>query len=124
VWTKRRFDAILRQRCPVCLEGPMFSGPFRMAVRCPRCGHQFERETGFFQGAMYVSWALGVGTFAALALASSWLLAPLISLPLALAVALGAYLPIVPVIFRYSRVIWAHVNIGTRDTSDERPGEG
>jgi len=124
MWTKDRFGAMLRQRCPVCLEGAMFSGPFKMAYRCPKCGHRFERETGFFQGAMYVSWALGVGMFAAIAVASSVFLAPLISLPLAFAVAIGAYLPIVPILFRYSRVIWAHINIGTRDTSEERSEPG
>jgi len=121
MWTKDRFDAILRQRCPVCLEGAMFSGIFQMAPRCPHCGHEFEREPGFFQGAMYVSWALSVAFFAGLAYASTWLLAPLISLPLALAVAVGAYLPIVPMLFRYSRVIWAHVNIGTLDPTEDRP---
>ena len=122
MWTRDRVWAILRQRCPVCLQGQMFSGIFTMSPQCPRCGHEFERETGFFQGAMYVSWVLGVASFAALAIVSTWLLAPLISLPLALAVAFGAYLPIVPMLFRYSRVIWAHVNIGTRDTSDESTG--
>jgi uncharacterized protein (DUF983 family) len=112
---KAHLGAILRQRCPVCLEGPMFSGMFTMFPQCPRCGHRFERETGFFQGAMYFSWALGVGMFAGLAILSSWLLAPVIGLPLALAIAVGAYLPIVPMLFRYARVIWAHLNIGTRD---------
>lgn len=47
---------MLRQRCPVCLEGPMFSGLFTLHDRCPRCGHAFIREPGFFQGAIYVSY--------------------------------------------------------------------
>jgi uncharacterized protein (DUF983 family) len=124
MWTKRRFEAILRQRCPVCLEGRMFSGSFTMAPRCPKCGHEFERETGFFQGAMYVSWALSVGMFAALALLANWFLAPRVGLPLAFALAIGAYFPVVPALYRYARVIWAHVNIGTRDTTDEEAREG
>lgn len=121
---RERLIAILQQRCPVCLEGPMFSGPFKMAYRCPKCGHRFERETGYFQGAMYVSWALGVGLFAVIAVVSTWLVAPLIGLPLAMAAAFGAYLPIVPILFRYSRVIWAHIFIGTLDTSEEESDVG
>ena len=108
-----RFSAILRQRCPVCLEGPMFSGLIKMYERCPRCGHQFERETGFFQGAMYVSWVSGVGLFAALAVSASIFLAPHIGAFAAFALAIVVYLPTVPMLFRYSRVIWAHLNIGT-----------
>jgi len=109
----RRVRAILRQRCPVCLEGPMFSGTLTMYERCPRCGHVFEREPGFFQGAMYVSYALGVGLFAALALVADLGLAPRIGVVPALFVAVAVYLPMVPVLFRYSRVLWAHLNVRT-----------
>jgi uncharacterized protein (DUF983 family) len=110
-----RLSAVLRQRCPVCLEGPMYSGLFRMYERCPECSHQFEREPGFFQGAMYVSWVSGVGLFAALALLAQAGLAPRIGLVPGLTIAIVVYLLAVPQLFRYSRVIWAHVNIGTRD---------
>jgi len=34
-----RLRAIIRQRCPVCLEGKMFSGRFTMNPTCPVCGH-------------------------------------------------------------------------------------
>lgn len=111
----RRLRAILLQRCPVCLEGPMYSGLVTMYERCPKCGHQFERETGFFQGAMYVSWVTSVGVFATLALLAMAILAPHIGLAAALAVAVVLYMPTVPMLFRYSRVIWAHLNIGTRN---------
>lgn len=109
----RRLSAILRQRCPVCLEGPMYSGLLTMYDRCPQCGHEFEREPGFFQGAMYVSWLSSVGLFATLALLSTFLLAPHIGAFAAFAVAIVVYLPTVPMLYRYSRVIWAHVNIGS-----------
>src|SRR5436190_12582264 len=53
-----RLRAIIRQRCPVCLQGAMFRGRFEMNTTCPVCGHRFEREPGFFQGAMYVSYGI------------------------------------------------------------------
>jgi uncharacterized protein (DUF983 family) len=111
--TRERFQAILRQRCPVCLEGPMFSGMFDMYERCPRCGHAFERETGFFQGAMYVSWALGVGLFATIAVLADIFLAPHLGIIPAMAIAAVLYFPTVPALYRYARVIWAHLNIGS-----------
>jgi uncharacterized protein (DUF983 family) len=96
----------------------MFTGLMTMHERCARCGHAFERETGFFQGAMYVSWVSGVGVFAALALCANFVLAPRIGLAPALALAVLVYLPCVPMLFRYARVIWAHVNIGTRQAGE------
>ncbi|HZI21025.1 MAG TPA: DUF983 domain-containing protein [Gemmatimonadales bacterium] len=105
--------AVLRQRCPVCLDGPMFAGVFRMNPRCPRCGHEFEREPGFFQGAMYVSYGLGIVVFTVLALLGDATLTPRIGVVAAMVVAAVVYMPAVPVLFRYSRVIWAHVNVGT-----------
>jgi hypothetical protein len=88
----------------------MYEGLITMYERCPRCGHQFERETGF----MYVSWVTSVGLFAALALLAMAGLAPHIGRVAALAVAVVVYMPTVPILYRYSRVVWAHINIGTR----------
>src|SRR3989442_8573127 len=76
--TAARLRAILRQRCPVCLEGRMFRGVFTMNAACSACGHRFERETGFFQGAMYVSYALGIGEAVVLVLVAMFVAAPLI----------------------------------------------
>ena len=60
---RSRLGAIAAQRCPVCLEGRMFAGGFRMNEQCPVCGHRFMREPGYFQGAMYVSYALATAVF-------------------------------------------------------------
>src|SRR2546428_10945818 len=116
--TAARLRAILRQRCPVCLEGRMFRGVFAMNAACPVCGHRFERETGFFQGAMYVSYALGVGEAVVLVLIAMFVAAPLIGPFGAIAAAVVVHGACVPLLFRYSRVIWAHLNIGTLDGAD------
>ncbi len=96
----------------------MFRGVFAMNPTCSVCGHRFEREPGFFQGAMYVSYALGIGEAFVLALAAMLLLAPVVGLPGAIAAVVIAHLACVPLLFRYSRVIWAHANIGTLDARD------
>ena len=109
-----RFRAVLRQRCPACLQGKMFSGRFTMNATCPVCGHRFEREQGFFQGAMYVSWVLGVVYLGALGILSQLLLVPRIGIVWAVACVVLVHLLCIPIVFRYSRVIWAHLNVGTK----------
>jgi len=67
------FKAILRQLCPRCREGRIFqtsvlSGFPRMHPRCPICGLKFEREEGYFLGAMYISYAIALIMITLLAL--------------------------------------------------------
>src|SRR5437899_10038697 len=61
----RRFGArlwsIVRLRCPRCFDGKVFRGSFQMNETCPVCGMRFEREQGYFLGAMYASYFLGGG---------------------------------------------------------------
>ena len=56
---------IVRQRCPRCRTGDIFRcsifrGFLKMHERCPVCDLKFEREPGYFLGAMYVSYSLGL----------------------------------------------------------------
>ena len=49
-----------RLRCPHCGEGELFTGWFAMLERCGFCGMRFEREQGYFVGAIYVNYAVTV----------------------------------------------------------------
>ena len=104
---RRRLPAVLRQRCPRCLEGRVFSGFLTMRDVCPMCGHVFEREPGYFVGAMYVSYALAIPLYLLFVV----LLRPILRGVPDIAV-LAAGVPVVclcsPILFRYSRVIWMH----------------
>ena len=40
----KKIAALLRQRCPVCLEGSVFKKGMEMHARCPRCNILYERE--------------------------------------------------------------------------------
>ena len=56
----------LKCKCPNCKKGKIFNTKGnilllnipKMNDRCPQCNYKFERETGFFFGAMFVSYAL------------------------------------------------------------------
>ncbi len=79
-----------------------------MNENCPTCGLRFGREPGYFLGAMYFGYALGVVVLGLLLLAA-WLLLPSTwELHELLAVALVGMVPFLPLLFRYSRLIWMY----------------
>ena len=41
--------------CPVCGRAPVFQSPFRVRPDCPACGALFQREEGFFVGAIMIN---------------------------------------------------------------------
>lgn len=102
-----RFWAIARLRCPRCREGRVFSGLFATNDRCPVCGLQFMRETGYFLGAMYFSYGMAIPLIL-LFTCGVYLLAPKWPLYVDLLIAWVAFLPFVPLVYRYSRVMWLH----------------
>lgn len=74
---------------------------------CPHCGLLFQREQGYFLGAMYISYPLSVVLLLPLFIAARVLL-PDWSGSMVMWVATAAYLPFIPAVFRYSRVLWIY----------------
>jgi hypothetical protein len=94
-------------RCPRCCRGAVYRGILRTRRECPACGLVFEREPGYYTGAMYASYFLGIfGTMPV------WLALLLTdqSLGLIIGVSLGLVAVLMPVFFHYSRVIWLHID--------------
>lgn len=102
-----RFMAMLRQRCPRCREGLVFRGLWTMNDPCPVCGLVFEREPGYFLGALYVSYPLSALAMTTIFYFGRWLWPAWNEMTVAL-VAFIVYLPLIPLVFRYGRVIWLH----------------
>lgn len=103
----RRLAAILKGLCPLCRVGHVFRGLLRMNERCPSCGTPFSREPGYFSGAMYFSYLLAIGVILILFLIlfvilRGWRFSRIL-------IASGIlFLPFIPAIFRYSRILWIH----------------
>jgi membrane protein YdbS with pleckstrin-like domain len=76
-----------------------------MHSACPHCRLPFRREEGFWLGAMYCSYLLAVAILAPLFFLCQWLFPNWPGLLVAF-VATLPYLPLTPLIFRYSRVLW------------------
>ena len=106
-------SAIFHQLCPQCRSArifrkSIFTGFPRMQERCPSCGLKFEREQGYFLGAMYISYGLALITIVALALllwaSTSW------SLQKIVLVAILLFLPLAPILALFSRVLWIYLD--------------
>ena len=104
---------ILRQCCPRCRAGKIFRGSIflrfpKMYERCEVCDLKFEREPGYFLGAMYVSYGLALTTIAAIASllwsVTSW------SIVKDIAWACVLFLPLAPWLTLFARVLWIYLD--------------
>lgn len=63
---KNVFLRIATEKCPHCGKGSIFEkkkGAFQlpeMKMQCEQCGYLYNREPGYFLGAMYVSYGFAV----------------------------------------------------------------
>ncbi|TRX48605.1 DUF983 domain-containing protein [Fulvivirga sp. M361] len=111
---KNYLQSVLAQCCPKCRKGRLFSSrPYnlkkfsKMNNTCNCCGQTFQMEPGFYDGAMYVSYAMQVALFATVSVAlnvlhpnagTAWYIGGVITLAILLS----------PMIFRLSRSLWIH----------------
>jgi uncharacterized protein (DUF983 family) len=107
------FNDILHQRCPRCRVGKIFHhsiflGFPKMQEECSVCHLRYEREPGYFLGAMYISYGLGLPVIALFAFliwaATGWW----ITKDVIWAVVL--FLPLAPAITFLSRVLWIYLD--------------
>jgi uncharacterized protein (DUF983 family) len=107
--------SISTMTCPQCQESHMMVGnPYRFYTmgevksKCEVCGLNLKPEPGFYYGAMYVSYGLGVAIFVSIWASCTWFFDNVgvwtqISLILIALIGLGPYL------YALSKVIWANI---------------
>lgn len=107
-----KFTSIILNKCPHCQQGQYFKGnnPYefklfdKMNAKCSVCGQDFEMETGFYYGAMYVSYSLTVAYGIGLFLFCRYILH--IDEIKFLFIFLGSLVLLWPVFYRLSRLTW------------------
>jgi uncharacterized protein (DUF983 family) len=104
---------MLLQRCPRCRVGNIFHhsiflGFPKMHESCSVCHLRYEREPGYFLGAMYISYALAVPLVALIAILL-WKFSGLGFAKLILWTAV-LFLPFVPSITLLARVLWIYLD--------------
>ena len=115
-----RLVAILLQRCPRCLSGDVYHGLASMNEHCPTCDLKFGREPGYFTGAMYASYLMSVPFLVVAFIALRLLFGEQQTLMTTWFLTLPIFLPFAIVIFRYSRVIWLHIDWKVDPDANER----
>ena len=105
----------LRLRCPACGKERLYCGLFKMRETCPNCGLSFQREQGFYLGAIYFNYGATalVVTIAYPLLVFTKTLTP----NQALTVCMG-FVGLFPIFFfRFARSLW----IGFDELIDPQP---
>ena len=106
-------SSIVRQLCPRCRSGRIFRSSIylgfpKMHDRCPNCGLRFNREPGYFLGAMYVSYGLALVMIAAIGgvlwAATAWRVDKITIWAVAL------FVPFAPMLTLLSRVVWIYLD--------------
>ena len=72
------------------------------------CGLRYEREQGFFVGAIYINYAVTVAVAVGVVLGLDWTVGLTLAQQLAIGVALGVLVPLA--FFRYARSLWLVMN--------------
>lgn len=107
--------SILSSKCPNCKKGDIFNAKGnifllkmpKMNSHCTECNYKFEKETGFFFGAMFVSYALAVAEMIAI-LILLWMWLDLSPLNVFFTIAAVAIV-VSTFNFRLSRTIWIYL---------------
>ncbi len=107
---------ILGNRCPRCFTGRVFAGLVGMHERCPSCALPYHREPGYYTVAMSFSYAVGGLTIFPLFFG---LAAYGASVPVILGVPTAVLLFLTPLLFRYTRLAWLHMDFAA--TGDAAP---
>jgi len=110
-----KIAGIVKGTCPNCKKGAIFETKGnifllrmpKMNERCGVCNLKFEKETGFFFGAMFVSYALAVAEMVA-SLVIFWMFIDLAPLTVFMIIA-GIAILTSTFNFRVSRAIWIYL---------------
>ena len=107
--------SIIKFRCPRCHEGGFLENKNVYNLKdagniykeCFVCGLKYSPEPGFYYGAMYVSYALGIALFVSIWVALT-VLYPSHSNELLIGIIIGFTLALGPYLYALSKIIWAN----------------
>jgi uncharacterized protein (DUF983 family) len=91
----------IRQRCPVCGQGKLFCGMFRMRDDCTCCGVSFTREPGLWLGSMDINLTISLAVVMA-----PIIFLPDLALPRALVFGTIGAIALPALLFRFVRGFW------------------
>jgi uncharacterized protein (DUF983 family) len=122
--------SIFRFKCPRCQSGDFFiAKPYDLShigdihEHCSECGLKYAKEPGFYYGAMYVAYALGVALFVTL-WTSFNLFFPSVPIGFQIIVIVSSTIVLSPLLYALSKIIWANMFIAYEPNTKGMNGEG
>lgn len=117
--------SIIYGKCPRCHSGELFvnKNPYKienwdkMNTDCDVCSLHYEKEPGFFQGAMYVSYALGVALSVGVVIINLLVGFNVISFFISNTLAI---LLLAPMLFRWARCIYLNIFVKYNPSLDKK----
>ena len=79
-----------------------------MYANCPCCGLPYEKEPGFYYGAMYVSYGISTTLFLAVLFTLNSLVEE-ITMTMVMTTIIAIVVGLLPITFRVSRAIWINI---------------
>lgn len=108
--------SVVNRKCPHCHEGEFYEdkNPYNLSAmspvlnRCPKCFRSLHLETGFYFGAMYVAYSIGVAI-----MITVWVATLILGLDLnywtIVYIIAGILIVTSPFIYAISKIIWANL---------------
>lgn len=108
-----QLEAVIQCKCPRCRKGDIYKHSLfslkyaEMHENCPHCKLRYEIEPGFFWAAMYVSYTFNVAELVITGLIAGQFLGEQ-EIWWLIGIVLSPILVLMPLNFRYSRVMLLH----------------
>jgi uncharacterized protein (DUF983 family) len=115
----RRLGRGLVLRCANCGQGGLFRRWLTMVEQCPRCGHRFERQEGYWLGAIALNTFVTMGALVVTMVGLTIVLWPdppwnLIS------IAVISVTAVMPVLFYpFSKTIWVAMELSLHPVEED-----
>jgi uncharacterized protein (DUF983 family) len=99
------------RRCPRCGGRKIFASWFRLEPACPACGYSFERESGYWVGAIQVNLAVTESLFMLVFLITLFATMPAVPWQPLLIVALVTNAVFPWFFYPYSKTLWMALDL-------------
>ena len=114
----RLLAGVLRSRCPICLDGRVFSGLVGTRDHCDGCGYIFSHANRYFVGSAVFTWAVTLAiAFGLFSILNSAVMLP--TDPFILSILFFPAIAFVVWFFRIWRMFWLALDLHGKPPRDE-----
>ncbi len=109
----------VRRQCPRCGGHESFDGYWVLAETCPTCGMLYEREPGYWIGAMIINTAVTIGLFLVVFVGAAAALWPDVPWTLLLFGTMALNLAVPIAFYPFSKTVFVALDLSVRPLADD-----